>query len=203
MTFYRCAFGTIGFFLRLYYKVEVIDAGKIPQDNGFILCANHSSNLDPLLLGAMLKREIRFMAKAELFKIPVLKNMLKWAGIFGVQRGKGDTGALDYASKIVNSGEVLGLFPEGTRAKERKMLRAKSGLAVIAASSKADLLPIGISYVGKGFRTKVFIKIGDLIKNEELDISEPIPSKLKQVGKLIMEKISSLLVEGHQYDANS
>jgi 1-acyl-sn-glycerol-3-phosphate acyltransferase len=201
MNFYKFAVSIVGFFLRCYYKIEVIGAENIPQKDGFILCANHSSNLDPFVIGISTKREIRYMAKAEIFKIPVFRTMLKWVGTFPVERGSGDSSIIEYSAELIKKGEVLGLFPEGTRSKNRKLLRPKSGAAIIASMSKGDILPVGVSYTNKSkFRSKIYIGFGELLKNEDFCFTEQTTSEIRKVGTLIMEKISEQFVEANQYD---
>jgi 1-acyl-sn-glycerol-3-phosphate acyltransferase len=118
-------------------------------DGGFVLAANHTSNLDPWPLGLPLfpHRQLRFMAKSELF-FPVLGWVLHSAGAFPVRRGEGDVEAIQTAVELVREGEVVVMFPEGTRREKglRKKHRARShtGAARIALLADAPLVPAAI-----------------------------------------------------------
>jgi 1-acyl-sn-glycerol-3-phosphate acyltransferase len=89
----------------------------LPREGGFVLSANHVSNLDPWPLGIPLypKRQLRFMAKAEMYRYPPLRWALKNAGAFPVRRGMGDEEAIQKAVDLAKAGEVVAIFPEGTR----------------------------------------------------------------------------------------
>jgi len=181
----------------LRYKVTYIGRENIPQDGGFIIACNHQSGVDPIILGRGVKRTIHFMAKEELFENEALGIFIKHLNAFPVRRGQGDTTAVEFAEDIVRNGYVLGIFPEGTRSKENKVGRGKTGVALIAAKSGADVLPMGIIFEGEKlhFRSKLTLRIGKLIKSEELDIGDGDTKNLKKVKSVIMDSITEL-VEG-------
>jgi 1-acyl-sn-glycerol-3-phosphate acyltransferase len=135
----------------LFYRVlglEVRGLERVPPD-GFVLAANHTSNLDPWPIGLPLfpKRWLRFMAKSELYWWP-LSLVLDGAGAFKVRRGQGDVDAIDTAVDLVRSGEVVVMFPEGTRQKKglrkKRTARPHSGAARIAHLAGAPLVPAAI-----------------------------------------------------------
>jgi 1-acyl-sn-glycerol-3-phosphate acyltransferase len=126
----------------------------IPPKGGFVLAANHSSNLDPWPLGIPLypDRQLRFMAKSEMY-VPPLKWILKPAGAFPVRRGMGDEEAIRKAVELAKAGEVVAIFPEGTRRNKgrlkkamNKSLRARprSGAARVAIQAGVPLVPAAI-----------------------------------------------------------
>jgi 1-acyl-sn-glycerol-3-phosphate acyltransferase len=131
------------------FRLRAQGLENLPEE-GFVLAANHTSNLDPWPLGLPLfpERQLRFMAKNELFN-PVLGPILNAGGAFRVRRGERDMEAIRTAVELVRSGEVVVMFPEGTR--QRKGLRKKfkprahSGAARIALMSKAPLVPAAIA----------------------------------------------------------
>ena len=118
-------------------------------DGGYVLAANHTSNLDPWPLGMPLfpRRQLRFMAKSELFK-PVLAQIITAGGAFPVRRGEGDLEAIERAVELVRAGEIVVMFPEGTRRKKglrkKHRARAHTGAARIALMAEAPLVPAGI-----------------------------------------------------------
>ena len=135
--------------LKTVYRLRARGVEYLPE-GGFVLAANHTSNFDPWPLGIPLwpHRQLRFMAKSELFN-PVLAPMLRAGGAFKVRRGEGDIEAMKTAIELVRSGEIVVMFPEGTR--QRKGLRKKhvarphSGAARIALGAPVPLVPAAIS----------------------------------------------------------
>ncbi len=130
------------------FRLRTEGLEHIPE-GGFVLAANHTSNLDPWALGLPLfpKRQLRFMAKSELFN-PILGPILNAGGAFPVRRGEGDLEAIRTAVELVRAGEVVVMFPEGTRRRKglRKKFkpRAHTGAARIAIWAKAPLIPAAI-----------------------------------------------------------
>jgi 1-acyl-sn-glycerol-3-phosphate acyltransferase len=122
---------------------------NLPQ-GGFVLGANHTSNLDPWPLGLPLwpRRQLRFMAKSELFN-PLLKPILYGGGAFPVRRGEGDREAIETAVELVRAGEIVVMFPEGTRRvkglRKKHQARPHTGAARIALEASAPLVPAAIS----------------------------------------------------------
>ncbi len=184
----------------LRYKVTYIGRENIPQDGGFIIACNHQSGVDPIILGRGVKRTIHFMAKEELFENEALGIFIKHMNAFPVRRGQGDTTAVEFAEDIVRNGYVLGIFPEGTRSKDFKPARGKSGTALIAKMTGADVLPASI-YTSDRYKkgTRLTVRFGKLIKNEEFCFTEEPHStkELKDATKRIMGDITSLWEEGH------
>src|SRR2546421_3433093 len=131
------------------YRLRVQGLEHLPE-GGFVLAANHTSNFDPWALGVPLlpRRQLRFMAKSELFN-PVLAPFLRAGGAFKVRRGEGDIEAMRTAAELVNEGEIVVMFPEGTRRKKglrkRHVARAHTGAARIALGAGAPLVPAAIA----------------------------------------------------------
>ncbi|WP_101909555.1 lysophospholipid acyltransferase family protein [Marasmitruncus massiliensis] len=185
--------------LRILFSVKIEGKENIPG-TGYILVANHRTNFDPLFVVTGIRAQVCFMAKVELFQNPLLGWLLKHLGAFPVERGKGDTGAIDWAVDLIRGGKVLGMFPEGTRSLTGAPQRPKSGAALIAMQTGADLLPCAVCYGEKlGFRTKVTVRYGKLIRGEELNFTPGTQStaEIKAASRLIMDRIIGLL-EGKQ-----
>ena len=135
--------------VHLAYRLRTTGLENVPPDGGFVLAANHTSNFDPWPLGLPLfpRRWLRFMAKSELYWWP-LRYLLDAGGTFPVERGAGDVEAIEKAVELVRAGEVVVMFPEGTR--QRKGLRKKwearphTGAARIAYEAGAPLVPAAI-----------------------------------------------------------
>ena len=135
--------------VRHVFRLKATGLEHLPAEGGFVLAANHTSNFDPWPLGLPLfpQRWLRFMAKSELYWWP-LRHVLEAAGAFPVERGRGDVEAIAKAVELVRSGEVVVMFPEGTR--QRKGLRKRwearphTGAARIAQRAGAPLVPAAI-----------------------------------------------------------
>ena len=178
----------------LWHRVEFDGLENIPKEGGYIACANHRTNMDPVYLAWKLPQQLYFMAKAELFRIPVLGYLVGKLGAFPVERGKGDKTALEYAEETVSNGRILGMFPEGSRSKDGKLQRGKSGVAVIAAHTGANVLPVGIEFEEPlRFRSKVTIHYGKMIPSTELKIENNSPADIKAATKRIMSEIAALI----------
>ncbi len=184
MSFYQFARGITSVFCHICFRIRVEGIENIPQKN-CLVCANHKSNMDPLVLGVILPIPVRFMAKEELFKNKLMDKMMRAVGAFPIRRGKNDVGALRSAMKMIENGEYLAIFPEGTRSKGNTMRRGKQGAALIATKSGADILPVGID--GKyGLFRKITIRIGEVIPMEEY-FDEKITSE--DLQKITDEKL--------------
>ena len=193
MSFYMFVKTISHFFVNVVYRMLYEGLENIPEDQGFIMASNHISMFDPLFLAVKLKPQIHFMAKMELFKNPVFGRALKGLNAFPVDRGKGDGAAIKEAGRRINGGGVLGMFIEGTRSNDGMPKRARSGVAMIAGETGADILPCAIIYPGKAqFRGKVTVCYGKLIKNERLNIDVQTPSTLRNASKSIMGDIREL-----------
>jgi len=193
--FYYFGKAVTGFIFRFWFHIEFYGQENQPQDRGYILCCNHRSALDPVLIAQKIKKPIRYMAKMELFQNKFVSFIIRHLGAFPVARGKGDTSAIETAVETVKSGRVLGLFPEGTRSHDDQLLRFKSGAAVIASQSGGDLLPAAIWYGGKGFRSKVVIRYGKPIANSRILIEENSAKQVKAAVALLRDEVEKLLEE--------
>ena len=153
--------------LKLVYRMEVIGKENIPKDNQYIAAANHLSTLDAPIVGAVLDRPLSYMAKKELFDIPILSWWMDWLGSFAVDREKLSIATIRTALTIRKTNWVLGIFPQGTRQPAGVISNVTKGFASIAKSSKCGILPIGIVGSEKAchipFTGKIVVKIGKLI----------------------------------------
>ena len=156
---YRFLCTLVGVVMRLLFRIEVKGEENIPEDGGVILCANHISNWDPVLLQIISKRHIYYMSKDELFHVFFVGFVLKKIGAIPVKRTGSDLSAIKQALKTVQSGRILGIFPTGQREKVKGEGEVKAGVGLIAGKTKAPVLPIHISANFKPF-SKVVVNIG-------------------------------------------
>ena len=192
MGFYNFVRWLLNVLTRIYHKVEYRGTENVP-DRSFLACSNHVSFIDPALVAIGVKRHFRFMAKAELFRIPVLSFIIKKLGAFPVSRGSGDMTPINTSIDIINGGGNLLIFPEGTRSRTGELLRPRSGSALVAMKTGADILPVAIRYEKKGrFRSKLTVSFGEMIPNAELGLDPDNPRTFHSASKYIMEKIRVL-----------
>ena len=178
---------------RIFFRLEVIGQQHIPHTGSVLLCANHTSNLDPACIAVMISRQVRFMAKEELFRVPLLGALIKTLGAFPVKRGGVTKQSIRNTITLLQNGEVVGIFPEGSRTNKSGV--AKKGAATFAFRSGASVVPAAIIGDYRLFR-KMKIVYGepiDLTKFQDLPTSEG----LEQATNKIMSKIYEMLRTGH------
>lgn len=134
---------------RLFTRVVIEgDVGAIPRTGAVLIAANHASNADPVLIGGFLNnrlgRAINWMGKREVFDWPVISWLARHGGVHPVDRGAADVEAFRTAMRILGEGNILAVFPEGTRSPDGRLQAAKDGITVLAARSGALIVPIGI-----------------------------------------------------------
>ena len=137
--------------LRLVYRIEVSGGDRIPAQGACIVASNHESLADPFLLGVATRRPIRYMAKAELYERPWLRTVMEAFGTFPIERGAGDVAGLAQALRLLERGELLGIFPQGTSKplRERPFHR---GAARLALATGAPLVPVRLVNTEKVLR---------------------------------------------------
>ncbi|TMW74099.1 1-acyl-sn-glycerol-3-phosphate acyltransferase [Alteribacter natronophilus] len=179
-------------FLRLFFRVRVEGRENIPSDGGVLLCCNHIHYLDPPFLGAFLKRDTRYMAKSELFSMPILKGLLPKLGAFPIRRGMSDRQALRTGLGLLKDEEMIGIFPEGTRSKTGELGGGLAGVGFFALRSKAYVVPAAITGSYKPF-SRLTIVYGSPVDMEKLRSEK---ASAEEATAAIMEGIRGLL-ENH------
>lgn len=130
--------------LKLLFRMRVSGVEHVPKTGGFILAPNHQSYWDPPAIGSASPRKVYFMAKEELFRIPLLAPWMRAVGTFPVKRGRPDRRALRHAADLVKQGECLCVFPEGQRVAPGEEKEGELGLAMIAEMAQAPVVPVAI-----------------------------------------------------------
>lgn len=134
----------LGNIFKLFMKLDVQGAENLPSDGAVVLAANHVTNFDVIPMQLSIPRPIFFMGKASLFKIPVFEAAIRDLGAFPVYRGEKDEWALRHAARVLEHGQVLGMFPEGTRSKGRGLGVAKTGSARLALDANCPIIPMAV-----------------------------------------------------------
>ena len=179
---------------KLMFFFKVNGRENIPKNGAYIICSNHLSNHDPIMLGVSLRRQIYYMAKAELFKNPIGGQVIRWLGAFPVNRGAGDGKAINEAEEVVKKGRLLGIFIEGTRSKTGEFLRPKSGAAIIAHQMNVPIIPICITPKNKQYRIfqRVTVSIGKPMTPQELGLNKGTPEEFRNASRTVMNEIKKM-----------
>ncbi|HEX5823612.1 MAG TPA: lysophospholipid acyltransferase family protein [Candidatus Limnocylindrales bacterium] len=188
------------------------DAGAIPREGPVILAANHISNADPVIVGAWLTprlgRRIHWLGKKEMFDWPVVGWMARNGGVVPVDRGAADVEAFRIATRVLDAGEVLMVFPEGTRSPTGELQPPKDGLAMLALRTGATIVPIGVSNSDRVWPKgrpvprpggHVTMRIGTPFRLADLLPPEIDRKSAKRLATtLIMRRIAALLDPRHR-----
>lgn len=172
-------------------RTKYTNKNNIPKEGRFIITPNHISGIDPILVGIGQKRPLRFMAKAELFESSFMRWFYTKLGAFPVDRGKGDKTAIENAKKMIDDGDALGIFIEGTRSKTGELLRPKSGAVMIAHQMNCSIIPASVTYKGtkKRMFSKIYVTFGDPVTTKDLGIENGSPREYREASRILMEKI--------------
>lgn len=179
---------TIKVILSTVYKIafRVKITGKVPNDGAYIICSNHINYLDAAAIVLFNKRKVNFVAKEDLFT----HGILMWLGhlfdAIPIKRNMQDIEAMKRCLKVLKNGELLGIFPEGTRKGMEKNLKAKNGAAFMAMRANVKVIPVGIHGTFKPF-SKVYVNYG-----EPMDLSKYNKEEMDKATEEIMERIVML-----------
>ena len=198
MTFYKFFKVLCRFWFGKILHTDVIGAENIPAEGAFILAANHVSNFDPPFLGAFINREVCYMGKEELFKNPIMAAICRALHVFPVKRGAADKTAIKTAIKILKDGKCLGIFPEGTRSKTNKLGKAQAGVILIAAMTKAPIIPAAIINTEKIFSREKFLPQTIAVYGSPMKFSGSTKDKeaLEKFAQSLMSEIAKLKESG-------
>lgn len=169
---------------------EIRGAENLPDTGGVVLVANHVSYWDPVAIICAFKRQVFFMAKSELFTIPLVGYAVRSSGAFPVRRDVTDRNAVRTALRLLQAGEVVGLFPEGTRSHTGEMLKPHLGAAMIALKAGTPVVPVAVSGT-RGIFGKITVYVGKPIHFQS--VTKATKADLESISDRIMDEISLLL----------
>ncbi|NUU63304.1 lysophospholipid acyltransferase family protein [Paenibacillus agri] len=188
---YNICVGILRVIYAIVFPLRIIGRDNVPKEGGVLLCANHISLLDPMTIGIKLKRKVKYMAKAELFEVPVLGWLIRQLGAFPVKRGGVSKESIKTALTTLRSGNVMGIFPEGTRNSDAGA--AKKGAASFALRSGAAVIPAAIIGEYKPFRRMT------VVYGAPIDLSSfegAGSDSLDAVTDVIMSRIHEMMETG-------
>lgn len=197
MFFYRIVSFFAKIIINIMLKIEVIGKENIPKNNeSFMMCSNHISNFDPMIISFYLNNKVRYMAKKELFDNKIVGFILKNCGTVPIDRGSGDMDTIKKCIDIISKDKnILGVFPEGKRSKTGEMGRLKSGAIYMAKEAKSDILPVYVKMQNNSykFRCKYTVTYGKIIPYKTLNLDNDDKRNLKDAKKILEEKIKELI----------
>jgi 1-acyl-sn-glycerol-3-phosphate acyltransferase len=187
---YRICRGILKPIFYIFYNIKVEGKENLPASGPLIICANHTSAIDPIILAVSLPYTMHSMAKAELFKSKLLGYFLRNIGVFPVKRGEADIKSIKTSLKLLKDKKIMGMFPEGTRNKTGE-LKAEPGIAMIAVKAEAVVLPIAIISSYKLF-DRTLVKIGQPMKLDQYHDQKLQNEDYQNISMEIMKYINEI-----------
>ncbi|MEE8576742.1 MAG: lysophospholipid acyltransferase family protein [candidate division Zixibacteria bacterium] len=184
------------------FGIRIYGNENAPQDRSFILACNHISYFDPSLVGSWIKPEVIFFAKAELFKNPFMAKVMHQVNARPVRRGTVDRRALKVVFEALDSGLVLVIFPEGTRAREGHLLKPKPGVGLMARKADCPILPVyihGTDQLKNALlrRVQMSITYGEPITADWIQSLPDGKDTYQVIAERVMEEIAALKDSHH------
>lgn len=182
------------------FRLKVEGRENLPRQGGAVVASNHNYGPDFIFLGISSPRELSFMAKAEAFAWnPILAALLRAGGVFPVNRGKGDTVAIETAVELAKQGNLIAMFPEGTRSKSGALMRGKTGAARIALVADVPVVPAAVmnsaAVLGRKSwrRPLVTVRFGKPIEWAQHDPEGENGEAAREYTDLVMAEIAAML----------
>lgn len=196
---YRVVHVIIFLFAKIFFRLRIVGHSNIPKEGGVIIAANHVSYLDPPLIGCSILRRVNFMAMAELFKDPFCGLIYRTLGGFPVRRGEADAGAIRHAIRLLKEGNILLIFPEGTRSYDGRLQEPKRGTGMIVSSSRAKVVPAFIKGTERALpRGRWMLRPVPVTVyfGEPLEFTDEVNNKMLSVErKMLYNKISMKIMD--------
>ena len=202
--FYRIIYAIFAGIVGVIFRIKVVNPENEPDEGGFLVCANHTSASDPVMICyAFRKHQISFMAKKELFKIPLLSLLIRTLGAFPVDRGGNDVGAVRHAVNLLKDGKCAGLFPQGHRYPkvDPRETPKKNGAALICTRAGADVVPVYIWRKNNCLRlfSRTYVVIGKKIPFASFGFDAEESGEYNRITNIIFDKVCDI---GEEFSAS-
>ena len=186
---YRFLVSIVSVLVKLIYRVKINGIENLKDDQPFIISANHIHIFDPVILATLTKRQIFFLSKKELFEKKLFAKFFGKLGVIPIDRDNTDIKAIKSCFRVIRAGNILGIFPEGTRVKTVDINNMKKGVALIALKNKVNILPIHIEGTYRIF-SKITVEIYPMIEInnfENMEDSEAIDKLTEELFNQIYQ----------------
>jgi len=196
--FYKLCHRVVFTFFKLVYGFKVAGAENIPESGRIILASNHISAFDPPAIGVATKRMLFYLAKKELFSIPILSTIIRHLNTIPIDRGAGDIKALKMFTDSLQREHAVLLFPEGTRSRDGKIGEAREGIGFIASKTESDIIPCfirGTNDLRRNFlsRTGIRVYFGERIEFKHYkNLQLPKRQLYKKISNDVLTRIKQL-----------
>ncbi len=173
---------------KIKYRLRYKGIENVPADGAYILASNHREAIDPVLIGIGLRRQVFFMAKAELFKNKLVAKVLAKLGAFPVERDStAARDAIRHFEQVIDDGNLMGIFIEGTRSKTDDFLPPKNGVSLIAWDTKTPVIPVCITKTGR----KRIVHFGEPLSLQDMGFEKGGAREFRTASRSIMEHIKA------------
>ena len=188
---------------RFLFRGQTIGISNLPKTGGVVVVSNHGSHLDPPILGHALGRPVAFMAKSELFRVPILASIISACGAYPINRGAGDREALRTASNRLSQGWATGVFLDGTRQENGRVNDPKAGAALLAGRTGCPILPVAIINSHRAFPkgsllprfVSIHLRVGALIQPPKTRKREDLTRTTKEIQTAINSMLDKGLIK--------
>lgn len=175
--------------IHIKFLIEVTGMEHIPKEGPVIIAANHVSNYDPIILMSLINRKIHFLAKKELFSNRFSHWFFSKIHAIPVDRSGGPViRSVRQALRIINEGEVFGIFPEGTRCRYDEWIQPKKGVRFFAVKTEAPIIPIALVNITKGLLKPIKVIIG-----EPVYVTDVGTTDYAKIAELVMDRIREMM----------
>lgn len=188
-----------GIVFHTIWPLRIEGAENIPREGAGIIVCNHLSLVDPFVVGYGANRLVSFMGKEELFRTPVLGYVIRKVGAFPVDRSRRDPASMRTALSVLKSGELLGMFPEGTRSTTGEMLEMRAGAARLAARTRTPIIPAAVINTNRGMPpgkiirpARIGVRFGESFELTELYDRNDKGEAMERALTTIKERIEAL-----------
>ena len=194
LLYYLFKYSVVSPMLHLYFRGQVYGAENVPQRGPLVVVSNHASYFDPPILSCCLRRPVAYMAKEELFRVPILKQGIELYGAYPVSRGAADRSAIRAALKSLENGWATGVYLEGNRTPDGRITAPKKGAALLAAKAHSPILPVSL-WGTQGILTKgsaiprpvpITVRIGEVIAPPSSTAREELQAVTQKCTAAIM-----------------
>ena len=190
--FYKFAQVLVFLYFLFFFRLRVNGRGNVPKTGGVILCANHGSMMDPVILSKATPRQVHYLSKKELFKNGLIALVLRGLGAFPVDRSNTDMAAYKKTVDLLKQNRVVGVFAQGSRYKEIDARDAKAGVALFALKSGAEVIPVAINTNYKLF-SKITLNIGRPVDLREYRDKKIKTEMLAEITEIIFSEVAGLM----------